>query len=237
MPHNPPHLARYGGLAMGLDLTPGTLAGLFIIDLDTRADEDRPGGSFREVFQAAKLNALGLPQFSPVQWNVSESTAGTLRGFHSEPWNKLVHVVVGRVFACVADVRGESPTVGETWTGELDSSRASFVGAGLANGFQALSDVVVYAYLVDQHWSADVTYPAVAWTIRISRCRGRSPTSDSPCPGGIATIRRWRNTIRVDLPARDVPSPAGRRLGQWQEELELDVVGIPDHNEVVIFDP
>jgi dTDP-4-dehydrorhamnose 3,5-epimerase/reductase len=148
---------------MGLDLTPGPLAGLFIIDLDVRSDEDRPGGSFREVFHAAKLNALGLPQFTPVQWNVSESTGGTLRGLHAEPWNKLVHIVAGRAFSCIADIRADSPTVGETWTGELDSSRALFVGAGLANGFQALSDVVVYAYLVDQHWSADVSYPAVAW--------------------------------------------------------------------------
>jgi dTDP-4-dehydrorhamnose 3,5-epimerase-like enzyme len=38
-----------------------------------------------------------------------------------------------------------------------------FVGAGLANGFQALSDVAVYAYLVDRHWQADADYPYVAW--------------------------------------------------------------------------
>jgi dTDP-4-dehydrorhamnose 3,5-epimerase len=163
MTHNPFTPCQVRLVAMELDLTLGPLTGMFIIDLDVRADEDRPGGSFREVFHAAKLNALGLPRFTPVQWNVSESTAGTLRGIHAEPWNKLVHAAAGRAFACIADIRADSPTVGETWIGELDSSRALFVGAGLANGFQALSDIVVYAYLVDQHWSADVTYPAVAW--------------------------------------------------------------------------
>lgn len=143
--------------------TPGPIEGLFIIDLDVRTDADRPAGSFREVFRADRLEHLGLPAFVPVQWNISESSEGTVRGFHAESWNKLVHVASGTVFAAIADLRKDSPTAGVVWTGELDRTRALFVGAGLGNAFQATSAVAVYTYLVDAHWSADATYPAVAW--------------------------------------------------------------------------
>jgi len=144
-------------------LTAGPMQGLFVVDLDVLADGERPGGSFREVFHAAKFRDLGLPDFQPVQWNISESKRGTLRGFHAEPWNKLVHVAAGRVFAAIADLRADSPTAGAVWSGELDATRALFVSAGLGNAFQALSAVASYAYLVDEHWSAGVPYPAVAW--------------------------------------------------------------------------
>jgi dTDP-4-dehydrorhamnose 3,5-epimerase len=144
-------------------VTPAPIAGLFVLELDVRADPERPGGSFREVFHAGALREAGLPAFEPVQWNISESTEGTLRGFHGEPWNKLVHVAAGRAFAAIADLRHDSATAGQVWTGELDRTKALFVSAGLGNAFQATSGVAVYAYLVDQHWSPGATYPAVAW--------------------------------------------------------------------------
>src|SRR3954449_8991261 len=140
---------------MPMVVTPGPLAGLFLVDLEVRPDAERPGASFREVFRDETLRAAGAPPFTPVQWNVSESAAGTLRGFHAEPWNKLVHVAAGRGFAAIADIRAGSATAGSVWTGELDRGKALFVGAGLANGFQALSDVAGYAYLVGRHWQAE----------------------------------------------------------------------------------
>src|SRR3954447_26470627 len=148
---------------MPMVVTPGPLAGLFLVDLEVRPDAERPGASFREVFRDETLRAAGVPPFTPVQWNVSESAAGTLRGFHAESWNKLVHVAAGRVFAAIADIRQDSATAGAVWTGELHRGNALFIGAGLGNGFQALSDVAVYAYLVDRHWSPDADYPYVAW--------------------------------------------------------------------------
>jgi dTDP-4-dehydrorhamnose 3,5-epimerase/reductase len=152
---------KYAG--PGMHITPAPLAGLYVIELDVLDDRERPGGSFRTVFDADALRHAGVPPFQPLQWNVSESREGTLRGFHAEPWNKLVHVAAGRVFAAIADLRADSATAGDVWTGELGRTRALFVSAGLGNGFQALSDVAVYAYLVDQRWVAGVTYPAVAW--------------------------------------------------------------------------
>jgi dTDP-4-dehydrorhamnose 3,5-epimerase len=142
---------------------PGPLEGLWIVDLDVHEDPDRPGASFREVFHAEALRTAGLPAFTPVQWNVSESAAGTIRGFHAEPWEKYLHVVAGRAFTAVADLRPDSATVGQVWTGTLDRTCALFLTRGLGNGFQALSDPTVYAYLVNEHWRPDTTYPAVAW--------------------------------------------------------------------------
>ena len=146
-----------------LAVTPGPIDGLWIVELDVREDPDRPGASFREVFQAEKLRALGLPAFSPVQWSISESREGTLRGFHAEPWEKFVHVASGEVFAAIADLRLDSRTAGQVWTGRLDRTCALFISRGLGNGFQALSPVAVYAYLVNEHWRPDADYLAVAW--------------------------------------------------------------------------
>jgi dTDP-4-dehydrorhamnose 3,5-epimerase len=148
---------------MSLRIEPSAIEGLFTIELEVRGDDERPGGSFREVFHAEAFAAHGMPTFQPVQWNISESTEGTLRGFHAEPWSKLVHVAAGSVFAAIADIRASSPTASTTWTGELDRTKALFITAGLANAFQAVSSVAVYAYLVDSHWSAGAAYPAIAW--------------------------------------------------------------------------
>jgi len=144
-------------------VTQGPFEGLWIVDIDIHRDDERPDASFREAFQAEQMRSLGLPAFAPVQWNVAESRAGTLRGFHAEPWAKFVHVVRGEAFAAIADIRRDSPTAGRTWTGTLDRSRALLVGRGLANAYQALTDPTVYTYLVNDHWRAGVTYPAVAW--------------------------------------------------------------------------
>ena len=78
-----------------------------------------PGASFREAYQAEKMRALGLPEFHPVQFNVSDSPLGTLRGFHAEPWEKFIHVVSGTAFSAIADIRPDSPTFKKVWTGEL----------------------------------------------------------------------------------------------------------------------
>lgn len=144
-----------------VDLT--EIDGLFVVDLDVRDDPDRAGASFREAFQAEKMRAAGLPDFHPIQYNVAESTLGTLRGIHAEPWEKFIHVVHGEAFAAIADVRPESPTAGKVWQGRLDRTKAILVSRGLGNSYQALTDLVVYTYLVNEHWREGVSYPAVAW--------------------------------------------------------------------------
>jgi dTDP-4-dehydrorhamnose 3,5-epimerase len=111
-----------------------------------------------ENWQREKMIAAGLPDFGPVQHNVSfNHTAGATRGIHAEPWDKLVSVVVGRVFSAWVDLR-EGDTFGTTFTIELEPGTAVFVPRGVANSYQTLEDGTAYSYLVNDHWSADATY-------------------------------------------------------------------------------
>lgn len=144
-----------------LKVRPCAIAGLYEVSLVVNVD-DR--GSFREVFQAAKFEALGLPALGPVQWNISTNGArGTLRGIHAEPWDKFIHVLAGQAFAAVVDLRPESPTYKQHETFTLNQSNAIFVSRGLGNSYQTLTDDVVYGYLVNQHWSPDAQYTLVSF--------------------------------------------------------------------------
>ncbi|MBI5467418.1 MAG: dTDP-4-dehydrorhamnose 3,5-epimerase family protein [Candidatus Kerfeldbacteria bacterium] len=142
-----------------LRVTETKLKGLFMIDLVVNADSR---GSFREAFQAEKLEALGLPHLGPVQWNISANTRrGILRGIHAEPWDKYIHIIHGRAFVAFVDLRVDSATYGQHVTAELDPTRAMFVSRGFGNSYQALEDNTIYGYLVNAHWKPGLTYPAV----------------------------------------------------------------------------
>jgi dTDP-4-dehydrorhamnose 3,5-epimerase len=148
---------------MALAVEPTEIDGLWVIELDVHRDPERAGASFREGFQAEKMTALGLPEFHPVQFNVSESPLGTLRGFHAEPWEKFIHVVSGTAFAAIADIRPDSPTFKKVWTGELGQHNAIFLTRGLGNSFQAVSELVIYTYLTNAHWEPGLKYRAVRY--------------------------------------------------------------------------
>lgn len=137
-----------------------SLPGLLLVNLDIFPDER---GSFREVWQAEKMEALGLPQLHPVQCNISETVYGGLRGIHADPWDKYVHVAYGTAFVALVDLREGEPTFGKYLTFEASPSRAIFVPKGFGNSIQATSEKVVYVYLVTAHWKPGLTYPAVAF--------------------------------------------------------------------------
>ncbi|WP_082567340.1 sugar nucleotide-binding protein [Janibacter sp. Soil728] len=119
-------------------------------------------GWFTEAWQQAKMTALGLPDFGPVQHNVSHNAArGATRGIHAEPWDKLVTVVHGSVFGAWVDLR-EGESFGATYSIEIDESVAVFVPRGVGNSYQALADETIYSYLVNEHWRPDLVYPALA---------------------------------------------------------------------------
>ncbi|ASN54035.1 dTDP-4-dehydrorhamnose reductase [Sinomonas sp. R1AF57] len=129
------------------------IPGLLLLDLPVHGDGR---GWFKENWQRQKMTGLGLPDFGPVQNNISfNATAGTTRGIHAEPWDKYVSVATGRIFGAWVDLR-EGPTFGAVVTAELDPSRAVFVPRGVGNAFQTLQDGTAYTYLVNDHWSAEV---------------------------------------------------------------------------------
>jgi len=160
-----------------LSVSQTAIDGLLVIQLDVRADNR---GWFKENWQRAKMVALGLPDFAPVQNNVSFNTsAGATRGIHAEPWDKLVSVVHGRVFGAWVDLR-PGDGFGTVVTLELGPDQAVFVPSGVGNAFQTLADETVYSYLVNDHWSlaakdsytfcnlADETL-AIAWPIPLAQ--------------------------------------------------------------------
>lgn len=135
------------------------IEGLVVYDLTVHGDNR---GWFKENWQREKMNALGLPDFGPVQNNVSfNDKTGVTRGLHAEPWDKFVSIGAGRVFGAWCDLREDSATFGESFSIELDPSKAIYVPRGVANGFQTLEDNTVYMYLVNDHWSPEGQYSFV----------------------------------------------------------------------------
>jgi dTDP-4-dehydrorhamnose reductase len=147
------------------------IPGLVVWELPVHGDSR---GWFKENWQREKMTAAGLPDFGPVQNNVSFNDAvGTTRGIHAEPWDKWVSVATGRIFGAWVDLR-EGPTFGAVFTTEIDPSRAIFVPRGVGNAYQTLEPDTAYTYLVNDHWSPHAEYTflnladetaAIAWPI------------------------------------------------------------------------
>jgi dTDP-4-dehydrorhamnose reductase len=160
--------------ADGLSMTETPIPGLVVFDLPVHADAR---GWFKENWHREKMTALGLPDFGPVQNNVSFNTrAGATRGIHAEPWDKWVSVATGRVFAAWVDLR-EGASFGAVFSIEIDPSRAVFVPRGVGNSYQTLEDDTAYIYLVNDHWSPQAAYTnvnladdaaAIAWPIPLA---------------------------------------------------------------------
>jgi dTDP-4-dehydrorhamnose reductase/dTDP-4-dehydrorhamnose 3,5-epimerase len=158
-----------------LRATETPIPGLVLWDLTVHGDSR---GWFKENWQREKMIAAGLPDFGPVQNNISFNDAvGTTRGIHAEPWDKWVSLATGRVFGVWVDLR-EGPTFGTVFTAKLDPSRAIFVPRGVGNGYQTLDPDTAYTYLVNDHWSPDATYTflnladesvAIDWPIPLDR--------------------------------------------------------------------
>ncbi len=176
------------------------IPGLLFVDLPLHVDAR---GWFKENWQRAKMVALGLPDFAPVQNNISFNTeAGVTRGIHAEPWDKLVSVAAGRVFGAWVDLRVSSHTV---VTAEIGPQTAVFVPCGVGNGFQTLEPGTAYSYLVNDHWSpaardrysyVNLGDPALGidWPIPLSKAITSAADRDHP------------------LLADSVPPPARPRL-------------------------
>ncbi|KFI68325.1 sugar nucleotide-binding protein [Bifidobacterium magnum] len=154
------------------------IPGLVVFDLPVHGDNR---GWFKENWQRAKMMDLGLPDFGPVQNNISfNATKGVTRGIHAEPWDKFISLATGEIFGAWVDLR-PGKTFGQVFTTHLDPSKAIFVPRGVGNSFQALEDGTAYTYLVNAHWSLDqkknYTFVNLAdpelniqWPIPLSEC-------------------------------------------------------------------
>ena len=141
-----------------LTVVEAAIPGFFVVTLPVHGDQR---GWFKENYQKAKLEALGLPAFDIVQNNVSYNVErGVTRGLHAEPWDKFISMANGRVFGAWVDLR-KGDSFGQTLTLELNPGTAVYVPRGVANGFQTLEEHVAYTYLVNAHWSLEAQYTFV----------------------------------------------------------------------------
>lgn len=164
------------------------IPGLILLDLPVHGDSR---GWFKENWQRQKMVNLGLPDFGPVQQNMSFNQAvGVTRGIHAEPWDKLISVGVGRVFGAWVDLRPGS-SFGTVFTHEISQDTAVFVPRGVGNGFQTLESGTVYSYLVNDHWSAaakseytfvNLADPAlrITWPVSLDRATVSDADRDHP---------------------------------------------------------
>jgi len=227
-----------GNSIVQLETTP--IPGLLVVRLDVHADAR---GWFKENWQREKMLALGLPDFGPVQNNISyNAKRGATRGVHTEPWDKFVSVATGRVFAAWVDLR-EGETFGETFHVEIDPSVAVFVPRGVGNAYQALEDGTAYTYLVNAHWRAGTSYPAlhlaaagIPWPIpldeaEISEKDHANPTLDQATPMapkrtlvvgahgqlGRALLREFPDAVAADRAHLDLADAAAVAAWPWHE--------------------
>jgi dTDP-4-dehydrorhamnose 3,5-epimerase len=134
------------------------IPGFYEIDLAVHGDNR---GWFKENYQKAKMEDLGLPSFEVIQNNFSyNEEVGVTRGLHAEPWEKFISIANGRVFGAWVDLR-KGPSFGQTLTLEINPGKAVFVPRGVANGYQTLDPNVTYTYLVNAHWSPEAKYTFV----------------------------------------------------------------------------
>ena len=227
------------------------IPGLLVVRVPVHADNR---GWFKENWQREKMTAVGVPDFGPVQNNISfNQRRGATRGLHAEPWDKLVSVATGRVFAAWVDLR-EGPSFGATHHVEIDPSVTVFVPRGVANGYQALEDATAYTYLVNEHWRPGLTYAALAlddptaavpWPIDLAEAdisekdRGNPrleaassvPTRRTLILGGHGQVGRafaaeFPDAVSVDLDDLDLTDPAALDAWPWQDyDVVLNAAG------------
>lgn len=138
-----------------LSIVETPIPGVLLLTLPVHGDNR---GWFKENWQREKMVARGLPDFKPVQNNISfNDDVGVTRGIHAEPWDKFISVASGRIFGAWVDLR-EGPTFGTVFTAELGPDRAIYVPRGVGNAYQTLEPNTAYVYLVNDHWRPDASY-------------------------------------------------------------------------------
>lgn len=112
-------------------------------------------GFFSRTFDAEVTRGAGIDPGGFAQDSQSRSVRGVIRGMHVRSGageSKLVRCSYGTVFDVIVDLRRNSPTYLNWASFELrDTEQTSlYVPAGVAHGFQALTDPADVSYRIDQ---------------------------------------------------------------------------------------
>ena len=126
-----------------MTFTPTRLPGVWLIELEPRADER---GFFARTFCEHEFAAHGLNTRWPQCNATLTRRRGMIRGLHFQadpkPEIKLIRCTAGAVFDVVVDARPQSPTYAQWFAVELASANGCqlYVPAGFAHGFQCITD-------------------------------------------------------------------------------------------------
>jgi dTDP-4-dehydrorhamnose 3,5-epimerase len=143
---------------------PTSLPGVWLLELELRED---PRGFLARTYCEQEFGAHGLNTRWP-QCNLTLTRArGMIRGMHFQadpkPEIKLIRCAAGTILDVLVDVRRDSPAFGR-WEG-FDLSAANrrqlYVPAGLAHGFQCLTDNCEVFYMMSESY-----VPALARGLR-----------------------------------------------------------------------
>ncbi|EBA14274.1 CDP-4-dehydro-6-deoxy-D-glucose 3-epimerase [Roseobacter sp. SK209-2-6] len=163
----------------GPSLTALPLPGVFHYQPQLHEDNR---GSFGRLSCAKMLDEAGLNS-TWVQSNLSRTaTRGTLRGMHYQtpPFAevKLLTCLSGQVYDVLVDLRPSSPSYLQWTSIVLEGARADtlYIPAGIAHGFQSLSDDVTLHYSHSQPFSpayqAGISYRdpqiAIQWELPVT---------------------------------------------------------------------
>jgi dTDP-4-dehydrorhamnose 3,5-epimerase len=172
--------------------------------LQTHVD-DR--GSLTEVFRANWDTGI-----APVQWNVTTSKPGTLRGVHvHRTHDDYLVLLTGRASIGIRDLRTGSATEGRSALVELSGSelRTLTIPPGVAHGFYFQEESMML-YSVSHYWSLDDEFG----------CRWDDPDLEIPWPttsamisvrdAGAASLRELLHELEPWQPLGS-PPPAARR--------------------------
>lgn len=143
-------------------ITTTEIPGLLIYERET-FDDNR--GFFREAVELRDLEKVLGKKITITQWNHSNSHPKVIRGFHSEPWEKVIYVVKGSVLAIIVDLRTDSPTFGKAVRIELgeNSRKTLYLPEGMGNSFCNVgNDDSEYLYMITGYYEGAPT-PAVFW--------------------------------------------------------------------------
>lgn len=138
-----------------MKITETKLKGCLI--LEPQIFEDNRG-VFYEVFKKKELESVLGYEVDFVQENTSISKKGVLRGLHFQTGDsaqaKLVSVQKGEVVDVIVDVRSDSASYGQHIKINLSETnkKSIFIPKGMAHGFLALTDQVVFNYLCDDYY-------------------------------------------------------------------------------------
>ncbi|MEK7605268.1 MAG: dTDP-4-dehydrorhamnose 3,5-epimerase family protein [Patescibacteria group bacterium] len=136
------------------------IPGLLISERPTIEDNR---GFFHEAVELRDFEKVLDKKIAITQWNHSRSKPRVIRGFHSEPWEKIIYVVKGEVLAVIVDFRTDSPTFGKAVKVELGDTkrRTLYLPLGMGNSFcNTGTEDAEYLYMITGYYEGKPT-PAV----------------------------------------------------------------------------